>query len=97
MPIYEYECSQCRFRFEMRQGFDDDPVDICPKCQGRARRLLQPVPIFFKGSGFYSTDHGRGWQGTSGKESEPAEKEAAQKEPAQAQKDNPGKDTASEE
>jgi len=56
VPIYEYECSTCLFRFERRQGFDDEPVAICLECQGKARRILQSVPIIFKGSGFYTTD-----------------------------------------
>jgi len=56
MPIYEYECGNCRFRFEKRQGFDEEPMALCPECSGRARRVFQPAPIIFKGSGFYITD-----------------------------------------
>ena len=57
MPIYEYKCASCNFSFEERQGFDAEPVCVCPKCQGEARRLFRPAPIIFKGSGFYVTDH----------------------------------------
>ena len=57
MPIYEYECSDCRNNFERKQGFDEEPVAMCPKCQGKARRVINSVPIIFKGSGFYVTDH----------------------------------------
>ena len=57
MPIYEYECSLCRCRFERRQRFDEEPVAICPECQGKARRVIHSVPIIFKGSGFYTTDN----------------------------------------
>ncbi|MFC2058850.1 FmdB family zinc ribbon protein [Chloroflexota bacterium] len=60
MPVYDYQCDSCHSCFEQRQGFDADPVAICPECQGRARRLFRPVPIIYKGSGFYTTDHGRG-------------------------------------
>jgi len=60
VPIYDYECESCRCCFEQRQGFDADPMAICPKCQGQSRRLFKPVPIIYKGSGFYTTDHGRG-------------------------------------
>ena len=56
MPIYEYECSLCHFRFDRRQRFTDEAVAICPKCQGKARRVLHSIPIIFKGSGFYITD-----------------------------------------
>ncbi len=58
MPIYEYECSSCRSRFERRQRFDEEPIAVCPKCTGKARRLIHSVPVIFKGSGFYCTDHG---------------------------------------
>lgn len=58
MPIYEYECSSCSSRFERRQRFDEEPVASCPKCSGKARRLIHSVPVIFKGSGFYCTDHG---------------------------------------
>ena len=60
MPIYEYECGLCHFHFERRQGFDEEPVAMCPKCQGKARRVLHSVPIIFKGSGFYTTDNRKG-------------------------------------
>lgn len=56
MPIYEYECSLCDCRFEERQGFDAKPDATCPKCKGKAHRVMMPVPIIFKGSGFYVTD-----------------------------------------
>ena len=57
MPVYEYECSNCRCRFDKRQGFNDEPLALCPECSGEARRVFQPAPIIFKGSGFYVTDH----------------------------------------
>ena len=60
MPIYEYECGLCQLNFEKKQGFDDEPVAICPKCQGEARRVFHPAPIIFKGSGFYTTDSRKG-------------------------------------
>jgi len=57
VPIYEYECGLCQFRFERKQRFDEEPIAICPKCQGKARRVLHSVPVIFKGSGFYTTDN----------------------------------------
>jgi len=57
MPIYEYECERCRLRFELRRHFGEDGGTSCPQCQGEARRLFSPVPIIFKGSGFYVTDN----------------------------------------
>ena len=57
MPIYEYECFGCGAHFERRQRFDEEPVGICPTCQGKARRVIHCVPVIFKGSGFYVTDN----------------------------------------
>jgi predicted nucleic acid-binding Zn ribbon protein len=30
---------------------------VCPRCEGKARRVFHAAPIIFKGSGFYVTDH----------------------------------------
>lgn len=56
MPTYEYECYDCNCRFERRQSFDEEPVAVCPECQGKARRVIHCIPVIFKGSGFYITD-----------------------------------------
>ena len=56
MPIYEYACTACGERTEAKQGFDDPPLEQCPVCGGKLRKLYSPVGIVFKGSGFYSTD-----------------------------------------
>jgi putative FmdB family regulatory protein len=60
MPLYEYECNACKKRFELRQKVTEDPVSICPSCGGTVRRLIYPVGIIFKGSGFYVTDNRKG-------------------------------------
>lgn len=57
MPLYEYECKDCGVRFERRQHMEDEPVKVCPECTGEVHRLIQPVGIIFKGSGFYVTDN----------------------------------------
>jgi putative FmdB family regulatory protein len=57
MPRYEYECAECGVRFERVQRFDESPLSTCPECHGEIHRLIKPVGIVFKGSGFYSTDH----------------------------------------
>ena len=57
MPLYEYECESCGVRFERRQHMEDEPVKTCPECGGDVHRLIQPVGIIFKGSGFYVTDN----------------------------------------
>jgi putative FmdB family regulatory protein len=57
MPIYDYKCERCDACFEVKQSYDDKPTVICHLCGGEARRVFTPVPIVFKGSGFYVTDH----------------------------------------
>jgi putative FmdB family regulatory protein len=56
MPIYQYLCPSCKCKFEVRQGYNDESKVSCPRCNISARRIFLPVPIFFKGSGFYVTD-----------------------------------------
>src|SRR6266852_2890721 len=57
MPLYEYECNACRVRVEVRGRVTDEPISVCPSCGGSLRRVIHPVGIIFKGSGFYSTDN----------------------------------------
>jgi len=56
MPTYEYECTNCKLKFELKQSFNDKTTAICPVCHGVAHRLFFSVPILFKGPGFYITD-----------------------------------------
>jgi putative FmdB family regulatory protein len=67
MPTYEYECSQCKHHFDLKQGFHDKPQAVCPECKSRAKRMFHPTPIIFKGSGFYVTDHQKGGASATGK------------------------------
>jgi predicted nucleic acid-binding Zn ribbon protein len=55
--------------FELKQGFDAEPVAACPKCENSSRRLIHSVPVVFKGSGFYVNDYGKGKSGSNGAES----------------------------
>lgn len=59
MPTYEYECYECGHRFEVFQKITDDPVTACEKCSGRVRKVISPVGIMFKGSGFHVNDYGK--------------------------------------
>ena len=60
MPIYEYRCPNGHV-FELFQRMGDAAPDRCETCgEGPLERVLYPVAVHFKGSGFYSTDYGRG-------------------------------------
>ncbi len=56
MPTYEYRCTECGKTFETVQKFTDDPIETCPSCGGRVKKLFGNVGIVFKGNGFYKTD-----------------------------------------
>jgi putative FmdB family regulatory protein len=56
MPLYDYTCAQCGKISEVRHGFNERFDDPCPACGGLLRRVFNPAPIVFKGSGFYVTD-----------------------------------------
>jgi len=57
MPTYQYACPDCGNKFELKQKFTEDPIKICPRCQRRhVYRVVGPVAVSFKGSGWYITD-----------------------------------------
>jgi putative FmdB family regulatory protein len=85
MPIYEYKCKACDLKFEVKRGFSESSGANCPDCQCQAQRIFSPVPIVFKGPGFYVTDNaaeGRnGHNSSKGDGDKPVEK-ASEAEPA---------------
>lgn len=80
MPIYEYLCQDCSYRFELKQSMKDDPVAACSKCGKSVSRIISAPAIMFKGSGWYVTDYsdkmkpptGESSDSTSGTKKEPA-------------------------
>jgi putative FmdB family regulatory protein len=60
VPIYEYRCPNGHV-FELLQRMGDPAPEVCEVCgEGPVERVLYPVAVHFKGSGFYTTDYGRG-------------------------------------
>ena len=89
MPIYEYICNDCGYDFERLQSFSDAPIETCPECTGRVRRVISPAGVIFKGSGWYVTDSRRqlsdkGNGKTRKKEGEGGETKAAEPAPAES-------------
>lgn len=59
MPIYEYECYNCKRIHEVMQRFNDEPLKNCPICGGELRKLVSQSSFILKGSGWYVTDYAR--------------------------------------
>jgi putative FmdB family regulatory protein len=68
MPIYEYRCPNGH-TFELFQKMSDPPAESCEVCGASpVEKVLFPVAVHYKGSGFYSTDYGRGGRKGAGKD-----------------------------
>jgi len=58
MPTYDYQCTNCSHVFESFQKISDPPLETCPKCKGKVKRLISSgAGLIFKGPGFYATDY----------------------------------------
>jgi putative FmdB family regulatory protein len=65
VPIYEYKCENDHV-FDVIQKMSDEPLTECQECGAPAQRVLRPVAIHFKGSGFHNTDYGKKKTGANG-------------------------------
>jgi putative FmdB family regulatory protein len=75
MPIYEYRCPNGHV-FELFQRIGDPAPEQCEECgEGPLERVLYPVAVHFKGSGFYTTDYGRGSRKKESKDGAGADKD----------------------
>jgi putative FmdB family regulatory protein len=75
MPIYEYKCENGHV-FDVIQRMADEALTECQECGAPAVRVLHPVAVHFKGSGFYNTDYGKkkgAGGGDGSKESKPSD------------------------
>ena len=111
MPTYQYRCTECGEDLEAVQKFSDAPLDTCPTCGGRLRKVFNAVGVVFKGSGFYRTDSRNGSANGDGADSRKSEKKSdaetksADKEPAStgsagsngSKRDNSNKDSSHKE
>ncbi len=93
MPIYEYKCENGHV-FDVMQKLSEDPLSFCVECGALVRKVLHPVNIAFKGSGFYSTDYRSGSQkaettknGDSGKKEGATEKKGSSTEKTSGKQD----------
>lgn len=76
MPIYEYKCTNGHV-FDVIQRMSDEALTECQECGAPAERVLHPVAIHFKGSGFHNTDYGKKKTGANGGPSEGSSSEGS--------------------
>lgn len=59
MPTYVYRCAKCGDQLEVVQSFSDAPLKRHNGgCGGKLAKVMAPVGIVLKGSGFYKNDSG---------------------------------------
>jgi putative FmdB family regulatory protein len=58
MPLYEYECTQCKRHTEKIQKFSDPEITQCPHCGGLLERTIHAPAVSFKGGGWYADGYG---------------------------------------
>ncbi len=78
MPIYEYQCEECKEELEVIQKVSDDPIETCPSCQNNTLKKKTSMSAFhLKGGGWYKDGYGGGKKQTaspssSGKDTKPS-------------------------
>lgn len=80
MPLYDYRCKKCHKVTEIRHGFNESNAQSCAVCGGELKRVFNPAPIVFKGSGFYVTDS----RPSSSSESKPSESKPSESKPSES-------------
>ena len=88
MPIYEYRCERGH-TFEVMQRMTDEPIELCEEHGTPVQRVFHPVAVHFKGSGFYTTDYGRGSRKKESKDGASADKDSGGGEKKKEEKKKP--------
>jgi putative FmdB family regulatory protein len=94
VPTYQYSCTECGEALEVQQSFSDDPLTVCPVCQGRLRKVYNAVGVVFKGSGFYRTDS-RAGKGSGASESSSSSTSATTSKPSTSESTSSSSSTTS--
>ncbi len=97
MPTYSYHCDTGDHDFDIVQRFADDALSVCPECGGSVRRVIQPVGVVFKGSGWYINDSRKsssdGDSARSGSKSSEKKSESASEKSSEKTSDKPSSTT----
>src|SRR5262245_11829651 len=95
MPIYEYKCTNGHV-FDVIQKMSDEPLDECQECGAPAERVLHPVAIHFKGSGFHNTDYGKKKTGANGSSADSGSSDSSSSESSKTSADSSSSDSKSD-
>jgi putative FmdB family regulatory protein len=92
MPTYEYRCPKGHTfeRFQSMTAAAPEKCDVCGASP--VETVLFPVAIHYKGSGFYSTDYGKGKAAKADGESKSSETKSDSKtesKPAESKPSSP--------
>ena len=93
MPLYEYQCTKCKHRFERIRKFSDRPITKCPECGAKVEQLISAAAVQFKGSGWYVTDYAK--SGSSGSSDKGSDSSAKLVDKDSSSKESGGKDSGS--
>lgn len=59
MPNYIFRCPKCGKEIELTLPVNHINPE-CEECQKQMNNVMSPSTIIYKGSGFYTTDYGKG-------------------------------------
>jgi putative FmdB family regulatory protein len=91
MPVYTYRCENCGIQIDRHRKYADKPLTRCPECNKKSlKKVISPVRVVFKGSGFYATDH----KSPSGQKHSPASKAEETKEAKETKESTPAKNSS---
>ena len=98
MPTYDYKCLECDTKFELFQSMTEDPIQECPDCSGKVKRLIGAgAALIFKGSGFYITDYrDDGYKEAAKKDKSPSSGEGEKSKNGESKSDGDKKSVAAE-
>lgn len=86
MPIYEYECTNCKKHFETLQKISDPPLEKCSVCSGKLQKLVTaPAGLQFKGSGWYITDYAKKSEKSASDSKSPSDSKGEAKAPSSSE------------
>lgn len=74
---------------------NESPVETCPECGGPVRRVIHPVGIVFKGSGFYVTDSRKKSTAATSASSKSSSSDSPSSSSSEAKSDSPSSTSSS--